>query len=124
MWGHQAKAVTWVYVTRSESAQSADAFMRHIVPFRCKLHNLSDHFCLVAPDLLMQSVDFAFFREGENRSFSLVPGDVIINYPNNPNPLHFLKAQDVLWTNSMSDWQYFLFNFYPNSTISRFWITV
>ena len=37
---------------------------------------------------MMQSVDFAFFREVENMSFSRVPGDVI-NDPNTLTPYIF-----------------------------------
>ena len=72
---------------------------------------------------MMQSVDFAFFREGENRSFSRVPGDVI-NDPNTLTPYIFWKPRmssgriECLIVN-ISD-----FIFYPNSTISWFWITV
>ena len=34
---HQAEVITWVYATYSGSVQSADALMRQIAHFRCKL---------------------------------------------------------------------------------------
>ena len=49
MWSHQAKAVTWVYVTRSESAQSADALIRH--NSAANYVHPSEQFCLVAPQM-------------------------------------------------------------------------
>ena len=69
---------------------------------------------------MMQSVDFAFFREGENRSFSRVPGDVI-NDPNTLTPYIFWKPRMSSIRKSCVFFNILTLIFPPISTA---WITV